>query len=203
MPSEVRERILDTASRLFYQEGFRAVGIDRVVAESGVAKMSLYHHFGSKDDLVVEHLKRRQDLWTQWFHEAMEQRLEDGRGHVAAFFDALAEWINLQNQRGCPFINATLELVDYNHPARRVVDQHRAFVREFLSQQLEADGVRPTETLLSQLNLLIDGAIIGSVMGNGAAIRQAGAIAGQIVRHQCGLSRPVGDSVSPDYERWG
>lgn len=198
MSSAVRERILDTASRLFYQEGIRAVGIDRVVAESGVAKMSLYHHFGSKDDLVVEHLKRRHERWAQWFHEAIDQRLSDGRGHVEAFFDALGEWIDLQNHRGCPFINATLELVDHNDTARHVVDQHRAFVREFLSQQLEADGVSPTETLLSQLNLLIDGAIIGSVMGNVEAIPLAGAIADQIVRHQFGSCRHVGDSVSPD-----
>lgn len=183
MASEVRERILDTASRLFYQEGIRAVGIDRVVTESGVAKMSLYHHFGSKDELVVEHLKRRHDRWIEWFQDAVKEPLGGDCGHVESFFDALCQWIELQNQRGCPFINAALELADRNHAARRVVDQHRTFVREFLSEQLRADGVNPAETLLSQLNLLIDGAIIGSVMGNVEAIRQASAVAAQVVRH--------------------
>ncbi|AEJ40472.1 TetR family transcriptional regulator [Sulfobacillus acidophilus TPY] len=182
MSSEVRERILDTASRLFYAEGIRAVGIDRIVAESGVAKMSLYNHFRSKDDLVVAHLERRHECWKEWFQAALSKRTIQPGEHVQALFDALGEWIWQNNARGCPFINATLELADPNHPAQSVADRHRAFVRDFIAEQLRADGIPPAQQLVDQLSLLMDGAIIGSVMGSVDATRRAAQMADEVIR---------------------
>jgi len=195
MSSEVRERILDTASRLFYAEGIRAVGIDRIVAESGVAKMSLYNHFRSKDELVVAHLERRHERWKEWFHHALsKQTLQPGE-HVLAFFDALGEWLQQNHFRGCPFINASLELVNPKHPARRVADRHRAYVRDFIADQLRADGIAPSGLLVDQLILLMDGAVTGSVMGGVDAARRAAQMAQTVIQAYRRLQE--GDNPSP------
>lgn len=181
MSTPVRERLIDTACRLFYEEGIRAIGVDRVVKESGVAKMSLYQHFSSKDDLVAAYLARRHDRWVRWFEPT---RLEDSLARpegVEEFFERLDNWIQLHNRRGCPFINAAAELA---HPApsvREIVSLHRRYIRDILAQRLVADGLEPTETLISKLALLMDGALVGSQLGNPEATRHAREMAGRLV----------------------
>ena len=180
MSSTVRDRILDTASQLFHREGFRAVGIDRIVAESDVAKMSLYKHFPSKDDLIVAYLERRHNRWVEWFQTAAD-RCHTANSHMEAFFAALSGWIDRQEGRGCPFINASLELTDPSHPARHVVAEHRAFVRQFVAEQLTADGRTPTAALLEAIGILVDGANVRSAMGIPDAAQTAARLAQQIV----------------------
>src|SRR5271167_4150273 len=90
--SEARQRILETADRLFYKDGLRAVGIDRIIAEAEVAKMSLYKHFPSKDDLILAVLKYREEKTLEFFRAAMERHGQRSKNSLRAFFAALKEW---------------------------------------------------------------------------------------------------------------
>src|SRR5579875_3011870 len=103
-----RERLVDVASRLFYAEGIRAVGVDRVIAEAGVAKATLYAHFASKDELVAAYLERQ----SAWWAAAVDGRADPRGGLLARVltpFDVLAERAASPGYRGCPFINAAAE----------------------------------------------------------------------------------------------
>src|SRR5882672_10663358 len=104
--SEARQRILETADRLFYQDGIRAVGIDRVIAEAGVAKATLYAHFPSKDDLILAVLRHREASVTEYFRAAMERHGKRTKNKLRAFFAALKDWFQSDGFRGCAFINA-------------------------------------------------------------------------------------------------
>src|SRR5437870_7681397 len=103
--SEARRRILQTADRLFYQDGVRAVGIDRIIAEAGVAKMSLYKHFSSKDDLILAVLKYREEGVLEFFRSSMERHGKKARNPLRAFFAALKDLFESPGFRGCPFQN--------------------------------------------------------------------------------------------------
>src|SRR5689334_22393450 len=92
--SQARRRILETADRLFYKDGVRAVGIDRIIADAGVAKMSLYNHFSSKDELILEVLRYREVATQELFRSAMERHRKKSRSSLRAFFAALKEWFN-------------------------------------------------------------------------------------------------------------
>src|SRR5262245_48026168 len=106
--SEARRRILETADRLFYEEGIRAVGIDRIIAEAGVAKATLYSHFASKDDLILAVLEHRESCVSEFFREAMERLGREASCPLRAFFDALKEWFTTPGFRGCAFQNAAI-----------------------------------------------------------------------------------------------
>src|ERR1700749_4178350 len=101
-----RERILRAAHDLFYREGIRATGIDRVIAESGVAKLTFYRQFASKDDLVLAFLEFRHERWMAWFADALARH----GGTLASIAPALAEWFRSEDFRGCAFLNSVGEL---------------------------------------------------------------------------------------------
>ena len=115
--SDARQRIVETAERLFYAEGVRAVGIDRIIAEAEVAKMSLYNHFASKDDLILAVLEYREQKFDALFEKWMQKHVKAGMNRLEAFFAALKDWFASSSFRGCMFINAQVELADADHPA--------------------------------------------------------------------------------------
>src|SRR5262249_48824161 len=119
--SEARQRILETADRLFYQEGIRAVGIDRIIAEAGVAKMTPYAHFPSKDDLILAVLVHREQGVLEFFRRGLERHGKKGKHPLRAFFAALKEWFETPGFRGCGFQNAAVELADPAHPGAKFV----------------------------------------------------------------------------------
>src|SRR5690242_13103389 len=105
-----RDRILDTAYDLFSRHGIRAVGVDRIIAESGVAKMSLYRHFPSKDDLVIAFLDTRHERWAEaWLATELERRTDTPTGRLLAMFDLLGEWFAREDFEGCSFVKVMLE----------------------------------------------------------------------------------------------
>src|SRR5918996_2432457 len=157
-----RQRILDTASELFYREGVRAVGVDRIVAESGVAKMSLYSHFGSKDALIAAWLKRRDAEWMDW----LEQRVEAKGGDIAAVFDALAEWFRRPDFRGCAFVNTQAELGSSNSAAAEVVVAHKRALLDFLRGPAKKSGAKNPATIAGELLVLVEGAIVTASIGS-------------------------------------
>jgi AcrR family transcriptional regulator len=152
-----RERILEAASEMFYREGVRAVGVDTIIARSGVAKMSLYRSFPSKDDLVVAWLKERDAFfWNRW--NRAEATRSDPRGKLEAILDMIAEAVCHQKWRGCPFVNTGTEFPEPHHPARAVILANKRAVHERLRALGSVAGARDPELLAQQLEVLIDGA---------------------------------------------
>jgi AcrR family transcriptional regulator len=156
----VRDRLLDAADRLFYREGVRAVGIDRVLAEADAAKASLYQHFGCKDQLVASYLARR----TVDARASIEAFLADTPPSQRAlkFFDWVVAWAESNDFRGCPFLHTVSELTDAEHPARAVAHDQREWFAERFLEWTTAAGVREPKTTARALMVLFDGAITGS-----------------------------------------
>lgn len=160
--ADVRERVLETASGLFYREGVRAVGVDLVVAAAGVAKTSLYRHFRTKDDLIAAFLKREdEDFWRTWDEVAGEHR-DDPAGELQAHMDWIGERVGRPNYRGCPQLNVAAEFPQADHPARQVATAHKLELRRRLFDIAERLGVARAEILAGQLAVLINGAFVSS-----------------------------------------
>jgi AcrR family transcriptional regulator len=169
--AEVRNRILETASVLFYQRGVRAVGVDLVVSEAGVAKTSLYRHFGTKDDLVAAFLAREdEDFWDTWDRVAEEHK-DDSKAELDAHLEWIGERIGRPNYRGCPQINVAAEFPEADHPARKVAAEHKREMRRRLRGIADRLGVAHPNELAGQLSVLVNGAFVSSqVLEPGEAI---------------------------------
>lgn len=165
---DARERLLEAADRLFYRDGIRAAGVDTIIAEAGVAKMTLYSHFASKDQLIAEYLRRRGLAVRAWLAEATARHAAKSPDRLAALFAALKEWFALPDFRGCAFQNAAAELPDPAHPGRAAVVEHRALFAALVADVLRADRVRDPESAAAGVVLLIDGAIVAAGCGGAA-----------------------------------
>jgi AcrR family transcriptional regulator len=173
-PSAVRQQILETASQLFYQKGIQNVGINEVIAASGVAKRTLYRHFPSKDDLILEVMQHRKAQWISWFEESVADRGNTAKERLLATFDVLQEWYAKPNFRGCPFINAVLEIADATHPVHQVSVDLREVIRTYIMQLASEAGVRDSESFSQQYLLLIGGAsLMATIEGNPSGAQQA------------------------------
>jgi AcrR family transcriptional regulator len=168
--SEARQRILETADRLFYQEGVRAVGIDRIIAEAEVAKMSLYNHFPSKDDLILAVLKHREESVLGFFRAAMERHGRKTKNPLRAFFAALKDFFESPGFRGCPFQNAAVELADPAHPGTEFARGHKQRFSQFLRGLVEETVGKAGAKVAPAVNILVEGAIMTAVIqGNPSA----------------------------------
>ncbi len=176
---DLSQQILDTAAELFYREGVRSVGVDRIAAESGVAKMTLYYHFRSKDELVAAWLRRRDDEWMSWLASAVERR----RGsRLLAVFEALREWFETPTFRGCAFVNAYGELGSSNPAAAEIVASHKRKLNEYLADLARQEGVTKSDALARELLLLVDGAIVtASIQGNARPADDARGAAAKVI----------------------
>ena len=162
-PSSARQRILDTASRLFYACGLRAVGVDRIIAESGVAKATFYKHFPAKDDLVVAYLDRVDTIWSDQLHAAAEAAGPEPTDRLVGLFDALGSACRRDGYRGCAFLNAAAEAA----PATPVHDRTVAHKREVLTwvRHLAAEaGAEDPDGLARSLTLLLDGGLASGAL---------------------------------------
>lgn len=165
--SAAKQQILDTASQLFYQKGTQNVGINEVIAQSGVAKRTLYRHFPSKDDLILEVMQHRASQWITWFEEAVNGKGGTAKERLLATFDVLQEWYADPHFRGCPFINVVLEIADASHPAHQVSVQLREAIRTFIMQLAAEAGMTDLEAFSQQYLLLIGGAsLMATIEGN-------------------------------------
>lgn len=163
-PSEARQRILESADRLFNQNGIRAVGIDRIIAEAGVAKMSLYKHFPSKDDLILAVLKHREEGVLEFFRSAMERHAKKAGHPLRAFFAALKDFFQSPGFRGCPFQNAAVELADPAHPGTAFVRGHKQRFSEFLQGLVKESVGKGAAKIASAVSILVEGAMITAVI---------------------------------------
>jgi AcrR family transcriptional regulator len=161
--SERRQHLIDTALRLFYAEGFHATGIDKILKESGVAKMTLYKHFKTKEDLILAALRRRDELWMAWFTSAVETRATAPTQRLLAIFDALEDWFTGRGPNpkfhGCAFINVAAEYADCDHPIHAVAAEHKRNVSAQILRWTTAAGAANPQLLAAQLSLLTEGAI--------------------------------------------
>ena len=186
--SEARQRILETADRLFYQHSIRAVGIDRIIAEAGVAKMSLYKHFPSKDDLILAVLQHREQGLLEFFRSAMERHGKKAKTPLRAFFAALKDFFESPGFRGCPFQNAAVELADPAHPGTEFVRGHKQRFSEFLGGLVEQTVGRAAAKVAPAVNILVEGAIITAVIqGDPGAADVARDAALKLVRTEKGV----------------
>lgn len=158
-----RERILDTAFRLFYAHGPRGVGVDTVIAESGVAKATLYKHFPRKDELVLAYLDKVDQTWFGQLRTAARDAGEDPRAQMVGMFDALAGAARREGYHGCAFINTAAESdADSDVHARTV--EHKRVVRAWVTDLARRAGAADPDLLARQLTTLIDGGLATGVL---------------------------------------
>jgi AcrR family transcriptional regulator len=162
-PQSARERLLETASRLFHERGFQAVGIDEIVAESGVAKMTLYRHFPSKDDLVVAYLQRADDQFCEWFERALATE-ENPRAKIIAVFTALGALASSAQCLGCTFQMSAAEYPDPRHAVHKIAVAHKKEARHHFAMLAKQAGLREPQALADQLLMLMDGAWVAARM---------------------------------------
>jgi AcrR family transcriptional regulator len=190
-----RERILDTAYQLFSRRGPHAVGVDAIVAGSGVAKMSLYRNFGSKDELILAFLRRREQRWTyEWLRAEVLRRTDDPAERLLAVFDVLDDWFRRADYEGCPFVNVMLGIDDWEHPVRRASVEHLANVRAFLRELAEDAGVGDPEAVAHQWHILVKGAMVAAAEGDADAAERAGELGRLLLR--AALPEPAPQATS-------
>ena len=162
-----RERILGTAHDLFYRDGIRATGIDKIIAEAGVAKLTFYRHFPSKDELVRAFLEERHTRWMAWFVDALGRHGASTGAGLTALQDALAEWFANPAFRGCAFINSVVEVDASVSGAGGMALRHKLEMEQVIAQLLPAGAQR--EALAQAAALAVDGAIVRAQMHEPAA----------------------------------
>jgi AcrR family transcriptional regulator len=169
-----RERILETAEDLFYREGIHAVGIDTIIEKSGVAKMSLYRNFASKDDLVAAYLEARGWRYWQWWDGVMALNPSQPRRQLPDLFEAIAVRTRRPDFRGCAFLKAASEFPEEGSRARVVALAHKKEMRRRLLKLCRGTGTRQPEVLSDQLLMLIEGAYsTAGILGKRDAVRAA------------------------------
>lgn len=168
-----KERIIDAAYELFSRQGTRSVGVDAIIERSGVAKMTLYRHFRSKQDLVIAFLQRREQLWTKdWLEREVRARAADPKGRLLVIFDLFHEWFQTPDFEGCPFINVLLEY-EPGSKIRNAAAEHLAHIRAFLMGLAIEAGMIDAKAFVDVWHMLMKGAIIAASGGNRGAAAEA------------------------------
>ena len=171
-----RRRLLDAAAILFRRDGIRAIGVDTVVAEAGVCKMSLYRAFPSKDDLVAAFLAETDQRYWQWFDGVLAHHPDDPRAQLRDLFAALVKFTTSRDFHGCPFINTAVEFRQPDHPGRAVAVAHKRELLRRLEDLCRRLGAADPAALAGQLQVLMEGAYsAGNTLGPDGP---AGAVAG-------------------------
>ena len=179
--SPARDRILDTAFRLFYARGIRAVGVDLIISESGVAKATFYKHFPAKDELVLTYLDRVDGIWTGQLRAAAEAAGPEPAAQLVGLFDALDTACRREGYRGCAFINAAAESVPGTPVHARTV-AHKQAVLAWMRDLAARAGSDDPDALARTLALLLDGGLSdGALAADPEAARAAKLAAGRLV----------------------
>jgi len=178
MPPAPRERLIETALDLFNRQGYHATGIDRLLAEAGCAKMTLYNQFGSKEGLIRAALEARDARWRGWLRARVTALDETPQGRLLAVFDALDEWFRQPDFAGCLFAKAAAEYPELADPIHRAAAAHQRQLLAYLRGLAADAGVRRPARLARQLMLLLQGAVTvtqvnGPVGAAGTARRAA------------------------------
>jgi AcrR family transcriptional regulator len=167
-----RDRLVATTIELFYQEGIRAIGIDTVIAKSGVSKSSLYRTFASKDELIEAFAEEQNLRFWQWWDDVVNPFHGNPRAMIEALMNGLADLIASPQFRGCPFINIATEFPDPKHPATAIAYANKLEVHERLTTLSQEMGAHDPKLLGDQLALLMDGAYSQAAMTGTADLKK-------------------------------
>ena len=182
-----REQLIEAGLELFYRQGFTATGIDRILAEAGVAKMTLYKHFGSKEGLIRAVLRRQDEIFRDWLMAYVERRAASPGDRLLALFDAHGEWFREKGFRGCIFHNAAAEFAGIAQGIDAQGREHARLVQAYIRGLVAAAGARDGDRLADWLMLLLDGAIAcAQVSGEAAWSDKARAAAARLIESECG-----------------
>lgn len=184
MASKKRDHLVNVAADLFYKEGIHATGIDKIINQSGVARMTLYKHFKSKEELVLATLKQHDRQIREWLVAAVERNAQEPSERLLAVFDAFDERIRSDMFWGCPLAKAVGEYPDRKNPIRQTAIQHKRMFRSYIHGLAVAAGVNDPVTIANQIYLLLEGAIVtAQVTGNVDAAKEARAAAEVLVKN--------------------
>ena len=173
-PPSKREQIISTALQLFYKLGITNTGIDLIISEAQVSKKTLYHHFKSKDKLIIEVLRKRDELFRNNLISETEKLANTPKERLLALFDVMNSWFHQEDFNGCMFINVSGELSDPNSASRLLCAEHKQEVFNYIHALAKDTSARNPKKLSSQLNLLIEGSIVlAHVTGNKKAAHEA------------------------------
>jgi AcrR family transcriptional regulator len=176
--------------KVFYRNGFHCTGLDMILKESGISRMTLYNHFKSKDELIVAALRRRDELFRNGLMKFVEGASRDPVERIYAVFDFHEQWFNDEDFKGCMFINVSAEFCDAESPARRVSADHKIECVRYLTKLCEDAGLDEPSEAAERINLLLEGAIVtaylqGKTGGNDStpseAARRARSMASSIL----------------------
>jgi AcrR family transcriptional regulator len=156
--SPPRARILAAAADLFYRHGIRAVGVEAIAEAADTNKMTLYRHFASKDELVAEYLRQSATAADGCWERLAQTHPGDPLAQLGAWLEEMARHLAEPNERGCALANAAIELPEKDHPARRVIEEHKKAQRTRLARLAEQAGLSEPEMLADKLHLLLEGA---------------------------------------------
>jgi AcrR family transcriptional regulator len=179
--TDMKERILKTADRLFYLQGIRAVGVDTIAAEIGISKRTLYNHFPSKDALIAAYLARRFTRFPSSDTSPLEQ--------ILAIFDSLERRFAGRNFRGCPFVNAVAELGE-DKSVKKIAVAFKESRRLWFRERLVELGVADPDGLATQLQLLVDGSIAQDLVRDDPAMARAAKQAAKVLLRSAGVKVP-------------
>ncbi|MFY9809139.1 MAG: TetR/AcrR family transcriptional regulator [Pseudonocardiaceae bacterium] len=169
-----RERVMRAAYDLFSRQGTRTVGVDAVIGEAGVAKMTLYRNFASKDDLILAFLERRETLWTMgWVRAQSQRRGETPVQRLLAIFEIFGEWFAQPDFEGCSFITTLLEVANRDSAVRQASVRHLANIRSYLFDLAAQAGVADPDSFARQWHILMKGSIIAGAEGDTHAAARA------------------------------
>jgi len=190
----MKDRILETADRLFYLQGIRAVGVDTIAAEIGISKRTLYNHFPSKDALIAAYLERRFVAPRPSEKPPVEQ--------ILGTFDSLERRFSSKDFRGCPFVNAVAELGSEDQSVRKIAVEFKESRRLWFRDLLLQLGVTEAEALATQLALLVDGSIAQDLVRNDPAMAWAAKEAATVLLRNAGVKvGGVADTRTPKKRR--
>src|SRR5689334_7687625 len=184
------DRLLNTATRLFCRHGINATGIDKILAEAGVAKMTLYNQFGSKEGLVFAVLEREGEGWRTWFQAAVEAFPGTPAEKLVGIFEILENWFRKDGFYGCAFINAVAEHNKEDPRIRALASAHKKKVQGVIRALVEATGCAAPEPVTQAIALLVDGAIIGAVITGNSDHARYGAEATRMILSNLGAGIP-------------
>ncbi len=196
MASVKRDLLVDTALQLFTQNGYRATGIDKILAKSGVAKMTMYKHFKSKDELIIAALRRRDELFSADMSARIERLVMQQKGDprikkLMAFFEALHEWISSDSFRGCNFINASIEFKREDDPIHVAASARKKLMIQQIQELLVELHLPDTAYVARSIHMLVEGAIVMAVTLNDKNTAQQAKDNALKILHSYAISPPL------------
>ncbi len=160
MSASKRDQLVQNALRIFYRDGFHATGMDKLVAETGVSKRSIYNHFRTKEDLIQATLRLRDEQFRNWLTRRIETLADLPGDCLLVMFDALGEWFEENDFQSCMFVKASSEYQDRDHPIHATSAEHKRLLLAYIRDLAEKAGAEHPDVLARQLLLLKEGAIV-------------------------------------------